>query len=136
MAFNSREYEWADVTLILGGNDITGIRAIKYMEKAEKEALYAKGRYPHSIQTGNVAFEGEISMLQSEYEALVQSTPNKSVLGLSLDAEVSYGNPPDVITTDRVIGLQITEGGKDIKQGDKFQEIKLPFIALRLENRV
>jgi hypothetical protein len=135
MAFNSREYEWADITLILGGADITGIRSIKYMEKAEKEALYAKGRFPHSIQTGNVAFEGEISLLQSEYEALVESSVNKSVLGLSLDAEISYGNPPDAIVTDRMIALQFTEAGKDSKQGDKFLEIKLPFIALRLENR-
>jgi hypothetical protein len=135
MAFNSREYEWADITLILGGADITGIRSIKYMEKAEKEALYAKGRFPHSIQTGNVAFEGEISLLQSEYEALVESSAKKTVLGLSLDAEISYGNPPDAIVTDRMIALQFTEAGKDSKQGDKFIEIKLPFIALRLENR-
>jgi hypothetical protein len=136
MAFNSREYEWADVTLILGGVDITGIRSIKYTEKAEKEAVYAKGRFPHSIQKGNVAFEGEISVLQSEYEALVASSGGKSILGLSLDAEISYGNPPDAIITDRIIGLQFTEAGKDTKQGDKFIEIKLPFIALRLENRV
>ena len=30
---NGREYEWADLTLILGGRDITGFRGLKYGEK-------------------------------------------------------------------------------------------------------
>lgn len=134
--FNSREYEWADITLILGGTDITGIRAIKYTEKGEKEAIYAKGRFPHSIQTGNFSYEGEITILQSDYEALVAAANGRSVLTLSLDAQISFGNPPNAIITDRIIGIQFTEAGKDTKQGDKMLEIKLPFIALRVENQV
>jgi hypothetical protein len=31
--FNSREYEYADVTLVLGGKDITGIRGVNYSAK-------------------------------------------------------------------------------------------------------
>lgn len=133
---NGREYEWADITLILGGTDITGIRAIKYTEKAEKEAIYGKGRHAHSIQTGTVSVEGEITILQSDYESLVAASQGRSVLSLSMDAQVSYGNPPDAIITDRILGIQFTEAGKDTKQGDKMLEIKLPFIALRLENQV
>jgi len=136
MAFNSREYAWADITLIVGGIDITGIRAVKYTEKGEKEAIYAKGRLPHTIQTGNIAFEGEIEILQSDYESMVAAAQGKSVLGLSVDAIVSYGNPPDAIITDRLTGIQFTEAGKDTKQGDKFIPIKLPFLMLRVENQV
>lgn len=47
MAFDSREYEWADITVILAGRDVTGLRGIKYSEKQEKEAIYAKGCEPH-----------------------------------------------------------------------------------------
>lgn len=137
MGFNSREYEWADLTLILGGRDVTGIRAVKYSEKIEREALYAKGRRAHSIQSGNIAVEGEIALLQSEYEALV-AAGNGSVLSLSVDALVSYGNPStgSAMTTDRIIAIHFNEAAKDIKQGDKFQEITLPFIALDLQNQV
>lgn len=133
--FNSRQYEWADLTLVLGGKDITGIRGVKYSEKAEKEALFAKGRYAHSIQTGNVAVEGEITLLQSEYEALVIAGGG-SVLGLSLDGVFGYGNPAngDTPIFDRVLGISFTEAAKELKQGDKFMEITLPFVALSVKN--
>jgi uncharacterized protein (DUF169 family) len=137
MAFNSREYEWADLTFILGGRDYIGIRAIKYSEKMEREAIYAKGRNAHSIQSGNSTVEGEVTMLQSEYEALVKSGKG-SVLSLSLDAMVAYGNPLnlDAIVKDRIVGIRFTETSKELKQGDKFMEISLPFIALRVQNQV
>jgi len=134
--FDSREYEWADLTLILGGTDITGIRAIKYTEKIEREPIYGKGRHPHSIQSGNIAYEGEIAMLQSSYEALVKAGKG-SVLSLSLDGLFAYGNPSagDALIQDRASGIRFTEAGKDIKQGDKMQEIKLPFICLNIKNQ-
>ncbi|KIA86582.1 hypothetical protein [Flavobacterium sp. AED] len=137
MAFNSRQYEWADLTLILGGRDVTGFRGIKYSEKIEREAIFAKGRDAHSIQSGNSTVEGEITLLQSEYEALVKSGKG-SVLSLSLDALVAYGNPAnaDPIITDRLLGIRFTESAKELKQGDKMMEITLPFIALRVQNQV
>jgi hypothetical protein len=137
MAFNSREYEWADITLILGGRDVTGIQAVKYAEKVEREPIYAKGRDAHSIQTGNSAVTGEITMLQSEYEALVVSGKG-SVMSLALDALVAFGNPlnGDAIIKDRIVGIRFTESAKDIKQGDKFMAITLPFVALRIQNQV
>lgn len=136
MSFNSRQYEWGDITLILGGRDVTGIRAIKYTEKGEKEALFAKGRHAHSIQTGNITVEGEITVLQSELIAL-EKAGNGSILGLNLDAVVAYGNPSlgDAMTTDRIVGVSFTEAAKEMKQGDRNMEITIPFIALAVVNQ-
>lgn len=136
MAFNSRQYEWGDVTVVLGGRDITGIRGIKYTEKGEKEALFAKGRHAHSIQTGNITVEGEITVLQSELIAL-ERAGNGSILGLNVDAVVSFGNPAlgDAMTTDRIVGISFTEAPKEMKQGDKNMEISIPFIALVVINQ-
>lgn len=135
--FDSRQYEWADLTLILGGRDITGIRGVKYTEDIEREAVFAKGRNAHSIQSGNITVTGEIRVLQSEYEALV-AAGGGSVLSLSLDGLFSYGNPAtgNAMTTDRVETIRFTSGPKEINQNDKFQEITLPFVALRLVNQV
>jgi hypothetical protein len=129
--FNSREYEWADITAVVGGRDLTGIRGFKISEKAEREALYAKGRTPHSIQTGNFSFEGELMMLQSEYEALAASG-NGSVLTLSIDVIVGFGNPLEgnAPIFKRAIGVRFTEAAIELKQGDKFAEISLPFVCL------
>lgn len=136
--FDSREYEWADITLVLGGKDITGIRGIKYSEKQEKELVYGKGNKPLKIQKGNIAYDGELELLQSEYETLVANSSDGSVLSLNLNAVIAYGNPSngDVIVTDMIQGIQFTEAAKDIKQGDKFAVIKLPYIYLRLKNQV
>lgn len=135
--FNSRQYEWADLSLVLGGRDLTGIRAVKYGEKIEREAVFAKGRIAHSIQSGNIMVEGEITVLQSEYEALVKAGKG-SVLSLSLDGLFSYGNPSngDAMITDRVESIHFMESTKELKQGDKFMEMTLPFIAIKQLNQV
>lgn len=135
--FDSRQYEWGDLTLILGGRDVTGFRGVKYEKAIEREAVYAKGRKAHSIQSGNEAVTGEIKLLQSEYEALIASGRG-SILGLSLDALVAYGNPlnGDAMLTDRIEGIRFTSEPDEMNQNDKFQEITLPFLALDVKRQV
>jgi hypothetical protein len=134
--FDSRQYEFADLNLELGGRTITGFRGIKYSSKQEKELVYGKGNEPLHIQKGNIGYEGEISVLQSELETLRQAGAG-SVLKLRLDAVVAYGNPSngDTLVIDKIRGLEFTEDAKEIKQGDKFMEVSLPFICLRIENQ-
>lgn len=128
---NTREYEWSDVTVVLAGRLVTGLRGVKYSAKQEKELLHAKGNKPHSIQRGNKTYDGEITLLQSEYEALKKASGG-DILDASMDIVAAYGNPNagDTITTDLLIGVEFTEDNTEWKQGDKFQEKTLPFIYL------
>ena len=89
--FNSREYEWADISVVLAGRHVTGFRAVEYNPKQEKEAVYAKGNKPHGIQRGNKSYEGSITLLQSEYESLKQACGG-DILDPSFDIVVAYGN--------------------------------------------
>lgn len=133
--FNTREYEWADITVVMGGRPVTGIRGVKYNVKREKELLYAKGDKPHGIQRGNVDYSGEITLLQSEYLAL-RTAAGGDLLNASLDIVVAYGNPTrgDAITTDILVGVEFTEDNTEWKQGDKFTEKALPFIFINKKN--
>ncbi|WP_455107374.1 hypothetical protein [Porphyromonas sp.] len=128
---NTREYEWADISLVVAGRDIKGFRGVKYSEKQEKEALYAKGNKAHCIQSGNIAYEGELTLTQSEYETL-RLAMGGSILSGSLSMVVAYGNPSkgDVMVTDALSGCEFTEDATEWKQGDKFQEKSLPFVFL------
>lgn len=128
---NTREYEWADVSVVMAGRMVTGLRGVKYSAKQEKELLHAKGNKPHSIQRGNKTYDGEITLLQSEYEALKQACGG-DILDSSLDIVASYGNPSagDVITTDILVGVEFTEDNTEWKQGDKYQEKTLPFLFI------
>lgn len=128
---NTREYEWSDVTVVLAGRPVTGLRGVKYSAKQEKELLHAKGNKPHSIQRGNKTYDGEITLLQSEYEAL-RAASGGDILDASVDIVAAYGNPTagDVVTTDVLIGVEFTEDNTEWKQGDKFQEKTLPFLFI------
>lgn len=132
MAFNSREYEWKDVRALVGGRLLTRLRGVRYKVSKEKELLYGTGDEPVSIQSGNKSYEGEVTMLRSEYETLAQSGGG-TVLDLQVDIVVSYGNPAngDVMITDKLLGCQFTEEENSMTQGDKNEEITLPFIFLR-----
>lgn len=128
---NTREYEWADVNVVLAGRVVTGLRGVKYSSKQEKELLHAKGNKPHSIQRGNKTYDGEITLLQSEYEALKKASGG-DILDASMDIVAAYGNPNagDVITTDVLVGVEFTEDNTEWKQGDKYQEKTLPFLYI------
>lgn len=132
---NSREYEWSDVSVVMAGRQVTGLRGVQYTKKQEKELIYAKGNKPHGIQRGNIDYSGEITLLQSEYEA-IKAASGGDVLNAQFDMVVSTGNPSrgDVITTDILVNVEITEDNTKWDQNDKFQEKKLPFIFLELKN--
>lgn len=130
--FNSREYQWSDLAITVGGRLISGARAVSYTVKREKEALYGKGDEPIAIQHGNKSYEGSLTVTTSEYNALVQAGGG-TLLDLQCDITVSYGDPAkgDIMRTDKLIGVEFTEEPDDWKQGDKFEEHPLPFIFLR-----
>lgn len=135
--FNSRQYEWSDITVFAGNRDVTGIRSVKYVTKQEKELLHGKGNMPMSIQKGNKTNEGEIGLLQSELEAL-EFAGGGSILDLDLTVVVNYGNPSkgDMIKTDVLVGVQFTEDPREMKQGDKFMDVTLPFIFLEKQSKI
>lgn len=129
--FNSRQYEYADITLQFGGVDLVTLRGVKFKKKVEREAVYGKGRQPLSIQSGNESFEGDFQILKSDYDAL-EDAAGGNVLDIRTDILVSFGNPStgDTLRTKKLIGVAITEVEQAMKQGDKFMEITMPFIAL------
>ncbi len=55
-------------------------------------------------------------------------------MSLALDILLAYGNPPDPISKRRLMGVRFTEASEEMKQGDKFQEITLPFVFVKLIN--
>ena len=129
--FDTREYEWADVTVVMAGRDVTGIRGVSYNSDQEKEALYAKGNKPHGIQHGNKSYAGTVRILQSELDALVAAAGG-DVLEARFNIIVAYGNPSrgDIVKTDLIRGAEITSVPKGLNQNDKFMEIELPIVAL------
>lgn len=50
--FNSNEYVWADIIVVLLGREVTGLRGVEYKVKSQMEALFASGRKPGAYKEG------------------------------------------------------------------------------------
>ena len=134
-SFSSRQYEWADVSVVIGGKPITGISGVSYKASQEKSLIYGKGNQPIAVQKGNISYEGSIKLHQSELETLANAGGANGLLGLEVDIVVAYGNPSngDLIRTDILKGVQFTEEPREMNQGDTHMECDLPIVFLRLQ---
>ena len=137
--FNTKEFAWANVEVAMLGRLLTKVRGVKYTVKTDKEAAYARGDKPFAIQSGNKSYEGELMLLQSELEAILkQLKPTEDITDLSnLTITVVYkpkNGLPTALVTHILKGVEFTEDARDIKQGDKFQELTAPFLFLERES--
>ena len=136
MAFNTKQYAWSDVRVVLLGRELTGIQGISYGVDRDKEAVYGRGSDPLSIQSGNKSYDGKITLLQSELEALeaaVQAVnPAYDLTDVAFDIVVSYGNGA-TSTTDIVLSAEISKYEKGLEQEDKFMKVDLDFMALGIK---
>lgn len=138
-SFNSKEYAWVDVNVVMLGKTVSGLRGIEYKTKRTKEALYATGKKARGIQMGRKEYEGTITVLQSELIAMQAAAKEKGyddVTDLEFDVIVAYVSESGVVQTDKVVGASITEAPNSIKEGDLYSEHALPFIACDVEYNV
>lgn len=137
--FNTKEYAWIDVNVVLLGKPVAGLRGIEYKSKRQKEALYATGKKARGIQMGRKEYEGTITVLQSELIAMQAAAKAKGyddVTDLEFDVIVTYMSESGIVQTDKVVNASITEAPNNMKEGDLYSEHALPFIACDVEYNV
>ena len=136
--FNSKEYSWSNVRVLMLGRPIVGVRGVSYTMRQEKTLLYGMGAAPHAIQRGNLSYNGNLMLLQSELEALIKAAPNKNIMELAFDLVVSYAainNNSAGLTIDVLKHCEFTELPKEMGQNDKMMEINLPLLFLSIKNQ-
>lgn len=139
MIFNSAEYTYCDMDVIVLGRTIGGLRGIEYSAKKAKEVLYGAGRKGRGVQHGKREYEGTLTVTQSELAALnraAQETGLDDCLDLNFDIIITYTSPEGIITIDRIVCASITEMKEGMKEGDMKMEISLPFIALDVKTNL
>ena len=140
MSFDSKQYSWANVEVVMLGRPLIGIRGVKYKISQEKEPVYGRGNKPLAIQSGNKKYEGSIDLLQSEAEALEKAAiaaGGDDIFDLAgFDITVAYV-PKDsaTVSVDIIKGVSFSESEKGMKQGDKNMEVSLSFIALDIQKQ-
>jgi hypothetical protein len=135
--FNSADTPWSSLTVVVAGRTLTGIRGISYKKAKEKELLHAAGSKPIGIQHGNITFEGTMTLLKTEFDALLDEARRQNIdlLDLTGDIVVNY-KAGSRNRTDRIKNFEFTEYEKGLEQNDKFMSIEMPIIFLDLEENV
>jgi hypothetical protein len=128
------EYSWRDLKVSMLGRVFEGITDVQYKKDEDKKPIYGRGNKTKNIQRGNQKCTGDISLRQSEVEAMLLAAkavrPTADILDLIFDIQIQYviEGSADIVR-DRVVAAQFTTIPKGMKQGDSNMEIKLSFLA-------
>jgi hypothetical protein len=133
---SSKQYSWNDISVAFGGRVEDGVNEVEYTVKQDKDVLRGRGNKPYQILKGNKDFEGKINIWQSTLEAMIKSAPNKDILALEFDVVWAF-TPTDGGDTviDVLVGCQVKEYKKSMKQGDKNMMVELPFVFLDIKHQ-
>lgn len=136
---NTNEFEWADVKVNMLGITLTGLRGLKYKKAQEKEPVYAAGNEAKSIQRGNKRYDGTLRLLKSDFDTLNRAAIAAGyedivdVPGKLINITCVYKKEGVAgIATAALINVEFTECEDGLNQNDKFSEVSLPFIALKV----
>ena len=126
---NGIEYSWSTITITVNGTPIAGATGVSYSETRTKENIYGAGDKPVSRGRGNREYEGSLTLLKSELEALKNSSPNRSVLDIPpFVISISFVPDGSQPVTEVLKYVEFTEEPFDGSQGDTSFELELPFI--------
>lgn len=136
--FDSREYEYADVSFSMLGYEFKGLRGITYKKKQEKEAITGQGNNPKAVQRGQKGYEGSLMILESDFDQMTKAAQAAGYEDI-IDVPGNLINGTCVFSKDGLAGslkkvvisnIEFSEFEGGMKTGDKFKEYTLPYIAL------
>ncbi len=135
--FDSKDCEWADMTVMFAGAPLTKIRGLKYKTSKEKQLLHAAGDQPISIQSGNRTNDGEIKVLKGAIDDMnraAQLAGGQDILDMQFDIIICYKpQGTRLLQTDTLLGVEVTAFEKGWEQGSKNMDVSLPIVFLRLQ---
>lgn len=132
---NGNLYGWADITLLVGGTPITGVRGITYSDKQEVVNVYGAGRVPVGRGKGRITCEASIKLLSDEVRALSSGSPTGRLQDLGVfDVQVSYiPQESGKIVHDTIRNCQFSEVELDWAEGDTSKEVDVPLVCSHIE---
>ena len=131
---NGKAYTWADITMVIAGVPIAGVKAIKYKAKQDKVNNYGAGNKPVSRGHGRIEYEASITLSMNEVQALIDAAPGRSLLKIPpTDIIISFLPEDGVIATHKLRNAEFMEDGIDMKEGDTDVDQEIPLIISDIE---
>lgn len=134
--FDSKDCEWADMTVTIAGATLTKITGIKYKASQEKKLLYAAGSEPISIQSGNRSYEGQIKVLKGAIDDMNRAAlaaGGDDIMDLRFEIVVTYkAKGTRALQTDTLVNVEVSNFEKGWDQGAQSMEVSLPIVFMKL----
>lgn len=131
MKINGEEYAWEDIQVAMSGKVIEGIQGISYTVKRNHTNIYGRGNKPIAGGRGKKEYDGSITLLQSEVEALQLTLPRgKDITDIKpFDIVVAFAPEGGKITTDIIKYARFAELTKAFKNEDGNMVCELPLVV-------
>lgn len=134
--FDSKDCEWADMTVMIAGATLTKITGIKYKAAQEKKLVYAAGTEPISIQSGNRSYDGQIKVLKGAIDDMnraAQAAGGSDIMDLQFDIVITYkAKGTRALQTDTLINVEVSNFEKGWDQGAQSMEVTVPIVFMKL----
>ncbi len=135
--FDTKEYEWADISVLIAGASVTKLLGVKYKRTQAKTALKGAGRKTIGIQSGNEDITGSIILYGGAVDDMNKAAVaagGSSILDVATDIVITYKPAPGrPLQTDTLIGVEFTEYEKGMDQGADHMPVTMPFLAVDLK---
>jgi len=131
-------YAWADITLMLFGNPVRGIKSIKYDKKADKKNTYGQGREPVSRGIGRNEYNAEIVILKDEWQSVIEAA---IAAGYNDPTDIPYFNIPVLYGSSRtqakqdtLLACEFLADPMESKEGDTDIWLTIPLIIAGIQH--
>jgi len=133
---NGTRHSWADVKINILGRTVSGITAVSYEDKQDKQNNYGAGAFPVSRGRGKYEATSKVTLHAYEVEAIVKALGiGKRIQDVPpFDMIISFlpvGS--DGLVTHVIRNCEFTNNKRDIKQGDTVIEVELELITSHIE---
>ena len=131
MAFDTKEFGFNDLKIVIAGRPIIGLRGLKIKTSLEMEDITGQGGKTVSRGFGEEKAEGELTLLGSEFNALetyaLQTKNLSSIHKLVFDIPIVVGSSlSSGFVRYLATGCQIKEREFEMAAGQQYQEYTLP----------
>ena len=124
----------ANISVLIGGQVVTGIKSIDFKKNQKKENVYGLQREPVGRGRGQVEYpEGTMEMLLEEYKSLVSAAANRDILQIPMfNIPIVYDN--NALPGETLNNCEFTSVGHAYKAGDAATWISIGFIFAGINN--
>jgi hypothetical protein len=131
---NGKQYEYADITMIVLGTPILGVTNIEYGEEDNIENVYATGRYPIGRGYGQITPAAKVTILMNEVMNIVSAAPNGRIQDIpEFDIVVTFTDVNLIPVTHKIRNCKFKTNKISTATGDTSIPIEIDLVPSHIE---